>query len=62
MTVNELIEWLKTQDQDRVVEVIKHESGRGYYDQGGIANVVIFDPSEHAETYSGGILLGVING
>jgi hypothetical protein len=35
MKVSEFIEWLKTQDQDATVEVVVHESGTGYYDQGG---------------------------
>ena len=30
MTVSELIEWLKTQDQGAIVQVIKGERSRGY--------------------------------
>ena len=38
MKVRELIEWLKAfEDQDADVFVVEHESGRGYYDQGGNA-------------------------
>lgn len=49
MNVAELIEWLKTQDQRAIVEVIRHTSGTGYYDQGGNVSVVEFSPemSEH---------------
>lgn len=32
MTVRELIEWLKTQDQDATVEVIVKRESRGWYD------------------------------
>jgi hypothetical protein len=43
MTVAELVEWLRTQDQDAVVEVVKHERAGSYYEQGGTADVVPFD-------------------
>ena len=43
MTVAEMIEWLKTQDQEAIVQVVRHESGRGYYDQGGNTSIVDFD-------------------
>lgn len=49
MTVAEFIEWLKTQDQAAEVWVVEHSSGRGYYDQGGRAEQVAFDPARHAE-------------
>jgi hypothetical protein len=42
MKVHELIEWLKTQPQEAVVEVVKHESGRSHYDQGGNARTETF--------------------
>lgn len=41
MKVSEFIEWLKTQDQDAIVECLVHTGGTGYYDQGG--NVVVED-------------------
>ena len=44
-TVSDLIRWLQTQDQGALVEVVQHTSGRGYYDQGGNATEVAFDPS-----------------
>ena len=44
MTVSQLIEWLKTQDQDATVNVIQHKSGGGYYLQGGTAQEVPFSP------------------
>ena len=44
MTVAEFIEWLKTQDQEAVVQTIMHTDGTGYYDQGGNVEVVDFDP------------------
>jgi len=31
------------------VKVIRHTSGTGYYDQGGNASTVPFDPVAHAE-------------
>lgn len=46
MQVSEFIEWLQTQPQDAIVEVVYHKSGCGYYDQGGNARSVGFDPSE----------------
>lgn len=49
MTVAELTEWLKTQDQGATVYVVSHSSGGGYYDQGGTAQTVVFDPTRHAE-------------
>lgn len=42
MSVSELVEWLKTQDQGAVVEVVIHTSGRSYYEQGGTAKAVEF--------------------
>lgn len=42
MTVAEFIEWLKTQDQDAVVECVVHESGGSYYEQGGTCRTVNF--------------------
>jgi hypothetical protein len=46
MTVAEFIVWLQTQDQGATVEVVKHEDGTGYYDQGGTACIVPFDPCD----------------
>lgn len=43
MNVAEMIEWLQTMPQDAKVEVVRHYSGSGYYDQGGNAIVVDFD-------------------
>jgi len=48
MTVAELITWLKTQDQAATVYVVSHKNGRGWDDQGGTAQTVLFDPSRHA--------------
>lgn len=42
MTVREMIEWLKTQDQDAEVEVLKKESGHGW-DQSDYVTTVTFD-------------------
>lgn len=49
MTVSQLIDWLKTQDQEATVEIVNHKSGHQYYTQGGTALVVDFDPTQHAE-------------
>ena len=49
MTVAEMIEWLKTQDQAATVYVVSHSGCIGYYDQGGTAQTVVFDPTRHAE-------------
>lgn len=49
MTVAELITWLKTQDQAATVYVVSHSRCIGYYDQGGTAQTVVFDPARHAE-------------
>lgn len=52
MTVQEFIQWLSLfEDQDAQVEVVQHSCGTGYYDQGGTACVVAFDPEKHA-TYA----------
>ena len=45
MTVAEFIVWLQGQDQGATVEVVNHERGRGYEDQGGNAEVISFDPT-----------------
>ena len=52
MTVSQLIEWLKTQDQDATVEVVQHKSEGGYYQQGGTVRIVQFSPelSEYTDT------------
>lgn len=50
MKVRELVQWLAAfEDQDADVEVVQHSSGIGYYDQGGNARVVKFDPARHAD-------------
>ena len=49
MTVAEMITWLKTQDQEASVFVVEHTSGTGYYDQGGNAREVVFDPAKHVD-------------
>lgn len=49
MIVSDLIEWLKTQDQGATVQVVRHTSGYGYYDQGGNVQEVDFDPLKHVE-------------
>ena len=41
MNVSEMIEWLKTQDQEAIVQVLYHTSGTSYYTQGG--NVTVED-------------------
>ena len=46
MIVSEFIEWLETQDQEAIVEVLVHSSGSGYYDQGGNVSVEQFDTSK----------------
>lgn len=50
MNVRELIGWLVTfEDQDAVVKVVVNQSGSDYYNQGGIAAAVEFNPELHAE-------------
>jgi hypothetical protein len=50
MKVKELVEWLAAfEDQDAEVEVVRHTHGSGYYDQGGNASSVPFDPASHVE-------------
>ncbi len=49
MTVQEFIKYLETQDQEATVEVVHHKEGRGYYDQGGTAELRDFDPEVHVE-------------
>ena len=46
MTVAEMIAWLKTCDQEAIVQVVEHTSGRGYY---GNAREVVFDPAKHVD-------------
>lgn len=49
MLVKDFIEWLKTQDQDAIVEVpVKLEAIEYYGDIWGMQN---FSPEEHAEFY-----------
>ena len=50
MKVREMIEWLKTvEDQDADVLIVSHAGGTGYYDQGGNAMEAEFDPVLHTE-------------
>lgn len=50
MKVREMIEWLKTvEDQDADGLIVSHTSGTGYYDQGGNAMEAEFDPVLHTE-------------
>ena len=51
VTVREFIEWLKTQDQDAIVEVIKHTDEGGYYMQGGSATTVNFSLEPEADLF-----------
>lgn len=44
MTVRELIEWLSSQDQDAIIEVIKHDRTGSQYEQGGTATTAEFTP------------------
>lgn len=72
MTVAEMINWLKTQDQHTEVHVVCHMNGTGYYDQGGTATTVAFDPAKHVDytdsviyngkLYEKELLLGVYEG
>ena len=45
MDVKAFIEWLQTMPQDAVVQVIHHESGTTYYDQGGNIEIRDFTPA-----------------
>lgn len=50
MTVAELAEWLKTfPDPGATVEVVVHERGTGYCNQGGTAHTAPFNPEQHTE-------------
>ena len=50
MTVRQMAEWMLTfEDQDAIVEVVVHSEGRGYYDQGGNADTMEFNPDYHVE-------------
>jgi len=49
LTVAELIQWLQTQHQYAIVNVVAHSTGSGYYDQGGNARIVEFDPIKHVD-------------
>ena len=66
MNVAELIEWLKTQDQGAIVEIVAHRDSGGYYNQGGLARTQCFDPNQHVEydnfSTEAILLLGKING
>lgn len=73
MNVKEMISWLQTQDQEAIVQVVVHSSGRGYYDQGGNAHVENFTtnigryglPTHYEYDDCCGksfLLLGVMNG
>lgn len=45
-TVKQMIEFLQTQPQDAVIEILSHSKGSGYYDQGGWCTTKPFDPTE----------------
>ena len=47
MKVSEMIEWLKTQDQDATVEVLYGQSSTGW--GGDSYSRVNFDPQEHSD-------------
>ena len=49
VTVADLIEILKTQDQGAVVQVLVHTEGTGYYDQGGSCSPEEFNKEDHIE-------------
>lgn len=53
MIVSEFIEWLKTQPQNAIVEVLQHSSGSSYYEQGGCTWVEPFtlEGTTVGETY-----------
>jgi len=51
VTVAEFITWLQTQDQEAKVQVVRHESGVGYYCQGGTASIVDFSLDPHCFLY-----------
>lgn len=44
MNVAGMKEWLNQFPDDTVVEIVYHTRGSGYYDQGGNATTVEFDP------------------
>lgn len=46
ITVKQMIEFLQTQPQDAVIEILSHSQGRGYYDQGGWCTQKPFDPTK----------------
>ena len=47
MKVSELIEWLKTQDQEAIVEILVGEHSRGY--SGDSFSKEFFDINEHVD-------------
>jgi phospholipase C len=50
MTLAQFIAHIQTlPDQDATVLVVEHHDGRGYYDQGGTAAEVPFDPTKHID-------------
>jgi hypothetical protein len=50
MKVHELVTWLNNlEDQDATVLVVRHTRGSSYYDQGGNAMEIPFDPTQHSE-------------
>jgi hypothetical protein len=50
MNVRQLSEWLSTfPDQDAEIDVVQNSRGSGYYNQGGYAKIVKFDPQFHLE-------------
>jgi sarcosine oxidase delta subunit len=49
MTVKDFIEWLQTQDQGAIVEIVEHRSGCGYYEQGGTVTRETFETDKHID-------------
>lgn len=47
MNVGEFKEWLNQFDDETIVEIVYHTRGMGYYDQGGNATTVEFNPTSN---------------
>lgn len=45
MLVSDFIEWLKTQDQEAIVECVVHDSSGSLYEQGGTCTTKEFTPA-----------------
>lgn len=50
MNVKQMIEWLQTQPQDAIVEVVCTDTGNGYHQDTSVSTRK-FDPTEHVELY-----------